>query len=161
MMGEKINATGMTGFVSEERTRSQWGRRRREKSAYMLKCQVHRCMREARRIFVFKLMHLCVSRCIQSLRDIPPSQTLQGWEKGGAMGRLAVSPCRWQGLSALSQRVRWTAGWWWCTRVWMRWQGRTGNHMQAWIHTEGKGNKSHTYCINHAHTQSASTSNNH
>lgn len=118
MMGEKINATGLTGFVSEERTRSQWGQWRREKSVYMLKCRVHKCMRETGRIFVMKLMHLCVSGSI--------------W--GGSVKWLVVSPCRWQGLLALAQTGRWSVEWWWCTRVWMRWQGHTENHTQAWIH---------------------------
>lgn len=116
MMGEKINATGLTGSVSEERTMSQWGQWRREKSVHMLKCQVHKCMRETGRIFVMKLM----------------SGSISGG--GGSMEWLVVSPCRWQGLLALAQKGRWSVVWWWCTRVWMRWQGHTENHMQAWIH---------------------------
>lgn len=55
MIGEKINETGMTGFVNEKRTRSQWGQWRREKSVYMLKCQVYKCM---------PVVYLCLRSCI-------------------------------------------------------------------------------------------------
>lgn len=43
MIPGEINATGTTGLVNVERTQSQWGQCKREKSARVLKCQVHKC----------------------------------------------------------------------------------------------------------------------
>lgn len=88
MIGEKINATGMTGFVSEERTKSQWGQWRREKSANkkIKKCTclsdgcINACLRMA--------IYLCLSsfvceRVHSSLRDIPPPRLAQAerWDR--------------------------------------------------------------------------------
>lgn len=157
MIGEKINATGMTGFVNEERTRSQWGRWRREKSAYMLKCQVNKCMREVGRIFVLKHVSMCIQLPVTSGIEIAfPGLPQAEWRS--MRGWLVVSPCRWWGLSALSQREQWAVGWWWCTREWTRWQGCTGMQMQVWIHTQGRETESHILYEPYTHTQKHSAS---
>lgn len=135
MIGKKINATGMTGFVNEERTRSQWGQWRRETN----KCHERKSMHEPGHIFMLKLLRLCERK-----------HAAYKYYYLSSSAWLAVSPCHCWDLSALSLKEWRSAGWWWCTMVWMRWQGHTWNHNQAWVHVGGKGN---TFIHRaHAHT---------
>lgn len=52
----EINATGMIGFVSEGRTKSQWGQWRRERSARVLRWRMCSFMLQAAQIFVYGLV---------------------------------------------------------------------------------------------------------
>lgn len=152
MIGEKINATGMTGFVREERTRSQWGQWRREKSAYMLKCPVHKCMREAGRIFVFKLMHLCVSGCIHHwgtvpLPGAPRLRGQNGWWSHHVVGKIFQPSHREYGEQRDDGDVPRDG-----------WDDR--NTLETACKRGYRRKKNHTNCTYHTHTQCASTSNN-
>lgn len=155
MIGEKINATGMTGFVNEERTRSQWGQWRRER---VHTCLSARCINAS----VRSVVYLCLSAYI--------------WVRAFAFSQ---QPC--QGLRLpfpdsprLSEGARGSD--WWSHHVVDEvfqpshsendeqrddgnvpgngWDGRDTLECR-WKHgyTEKEKKQSHTYCINQTHTK--------
>lgn len=140
MIGGKINATGMTGFVNEKRTRSQWGQwrreRRRERERGVRTCLSARCVNASIRRAACLRLSVCVFAfsSTPSLRDTKPLPSLSSLREGASEAE-RNSPGRWPGLSAPSQTGRRAGGWWWCTTVLTRWRGHPGNHVEDHTHT--------------------------
>lgn len=117
-------------------------------------------------VCVRPVIYLCVSSCICVwagafiAEGYSPCQTLQGWERGdyGVTGGLTMSLTRSfspltvstvnSGIMVMYQGMDEMAGTHW------RPYARMDTHVR-------KRKQSHTHSVNHAHTQSASTSNNH
>lgn len=126
MRGEKINATGMTGLVSEERTKSQWGQWRRERSAHVPKWWLQKMHAGG------MVIYLCLSSF--ECERVP-------FICEGSSLLTRSSPGRCQGLSALELWASRAVGWRWRTTGRMRWWERTGDRDHVSMEPERKERK--------------------